>query len=52
LLAADPRHCLIACRPQWRRYKRRNSNSARFKDEIMAIERTFSIIKPDGPRVI
>jgi nucleoside-diphosphate kinase len=31
-----------------RRYKRRNSRSALFKDEIMAIERTFSIIKPDA----
>jgi nucleoside-diphosphate kinase len=31
-----------------RRYKRRNSPSALLKDEIMAIERTFSIIKPDA----
>jgi nucleoside-diphosphate kinase len=33
---------------RWRRYKRRNSPSALLKDEIMAIERTFSIIKPDA----
>jgi nucleoside-diphosphate kinase len=33
-----------------RRYKRRNSPSALLKDEIMAIERTFSIIKPDATR--
>jgi nucleoside-diphosphate kinase len=31
-----------------RRYKRRNLPSLLFKDEIMAIERTFSIIKPDA----
>jgi nucleoside-diphosphate kinase len=31
-----------------RRYKRRNSPSALLKDETMAIERTFSIIKPDA----
>src|SRR4051794_12874705 len=31
-----------------RRYKRRNLPSPLFKDEIMAIERTFSIIKPDA----
>src|SRR5882757_1004999 len=31
-----------------RRYKRRNSPQRFCKDEIMAIERTFSIIKPDA----
>jgi nucleoside-diphosphate kinase len=31
-----------------RRYKRRNSPPIFIKDEIMAIERTFSIIKPDA----
>jgi nucleoside-diphosphate kinase len=31
-----------------RRYKPRNSHRRFFKDEIMAIERTFSIIKPDA----
>ena len=34
--------------PRWRRYKPGNSHPAFFKDEIMAIERTFSIIKPDA----
>jgi nucleoside-diphosphate kinase len=33
--------------PRRHRYKRRNSHHF-FKDEIMAIERTFSIIKPDA----
>jgi len=32
----------------WRRYKPRNSPPAFSKDEHMAIERTFSIIKPDA----
>jgi nucleoside-diphosphate kinase len=32
---------------RWRRYKPRNSHQL-CKDEIMAIERTFSIIKPDA----
>jgi nucleoside-diphosphate kinase len=31
-----------------RRYKRGNSHQRFFKDEVMAIERTFSIIKPDA----
>jgi nucleoside-diphosphate kinase len=31
-----------------RRYKRGNSQQRFFKDEVMAIERTFSIIKPDA----
>jgi len=34
--------------PQWRRYKRRNSSAQRFKDISMAIQRTFSILKPDA----
>jgi nucleoside-diphosphate kinase len=35
---------------EWRRYKRGNSHQRFFKDEIMAIERTFSIIKPDATK--
>jgi nucleoside-diphosphate kinase len=43
------RHCAGSLAvARWRRYKRRNSPSALLKDEIMAIERTFSIIKPDA----
>jgi nucleoside-diphosphate kinase len=34
--------------PQERRYKRAQSSTTVSKDEIMAIERTFSIIKPDA----
>jgi nucleoside-diphosphate kinase len=34
--------------PQERRYKRAQSPTTVSKDEIMAIERTFSIIKPDA----
>jgi len=34
--------------PAWRRYKRRISHHRCCKDKIMAIERTFSIIKPDA----
>ena len=34
--------------PRSRRYKRAQSSTTVSKDEIMAIERTFSIIKPDA----
>jgi nucleoside-diphosphate kinase len=48
-LAGDPPHSGWSLAvPRWRRYKRRNSQTALFKDEIMAMERTFSIIKPDA----
>jgi nucleoside-diphosphate kinase len=47
--AGDPPHFAWSLAvPRWRRYKRRNSQTALFKDEIMAMERTFSIIKPDA----
>jgi nucleoside-diphosphate kinase len=44
-------HCGVIAslaEPRWHRYKPATSLRALFKDETMAIERTFSIIKPDA----